>query len=56
MPRLRGSRSTVLHSFTGADGASPLAAVIGDADGHLYGTTTIGGNQAGGGVYRISGQ
>jgi uncharacterized repeat protein (TIGR03803 family) len=36
---------TVLHGFTlGADGGSPLASVVLDAAGNLYGTTLIGGN------------
>jgi uncharacterized repeat protein (TIGR03803 family) len=33
---------TVLHSFAGADGDTPVAALI-DVGGTLYGTTTIGG-------------
>jgi uncharacterized repeat protein (TIGR03803 family) len=36
---------TVLHSFgKGKDGAFPLAGVIGDAQGNLYGTTRGGGD------------
>ena len=33
-------KETVLHSFTGADGANPRAGLILDAKGNLYGTTT----------------
>jgi uncharacterized repeat protein (TIGR03803 family) len=33
----------VLHRFTGADGAGPASALIADAAGNLYGTTTYGG-------------
>ncbi|MBZ5573191.1 MAG: hypothetical protein LAO09_15075 [Acidobacteriia bacterium] len=35
----------VLHSFEGTDGDSPLAGVIMDGQGNLYGTTAVGGNQ-----------
>lgn len=39
-------RETVLHSFTGKkDGAYPLAGVILDSDGNLYGTAPQGGNR-----------
>jgi uncharacterized repeat protein (TIGR03803 family) len=34
---------TVLHSFTGGDGAFPVGGLIRDKAGHLYGTTTGGG-------------
>jgi uncharacterized repeat protein (TIGR03803 family) len=38
-------KKTVLYSFTGfADGGQPVAGVIGDEAGNLYGTTPIGGS------------
>lgn len=41
----KGGKETVLYSFTGGrDGGNPLASVILDAAGNLYGTTDIGGD------------
>ncbi|HEV2380969.1 MAG TPA: choice-of-anchor tandem repeat GloVer-containing protein [Terriglobia bacterium] len=41
-------KETVLYKFTGgADGASPVAALILDAAGNLYGTAGEGGNKTG---------
>src|SRR5580698_401641 len=34
---------TVLHTFTGADGASPEGALVLDNAGNIYGTTVGGG-------------
>jgi uncharacterized repeat protein (TIGR03803 family) len=45
---------TVLHSFTGSpDGANPLAGLILDAGGNLYGTTDVGGAKAAGTVFEV---
>src|SRR5436190_2003791 len=44
---------TVLYSFTGgSDGAYPLAGLIADASGNLYGTTYLGGANGYGTVFK----
>jgi len=45
---------TVLHEFTGGDGASPYAGLIFDAGGNLYGTTTSGGASNDGTVFKLA--
>ena len=46
---------SVLYSFAGStDGASPIAALIIDKVGNLYGTTTAGGSTGNGTVFRMS--
>jgi uncharacterized repeat protein (TIGR03803 family) len=50
-----GSGYSVLMSFTGnSDGAAPEAALIEGSDGFLYGTTSGGGTNDNGVVFRIS--
>lgn len=52
----QGGGFVVLHAFqggTGADGNIPSAAPLVPGDGYLYGTTTSGGTNDGGTVYRI---
>src|ERR1700733_3137253 len=45
---------TVLYSFTGgADGAIPVAGLIRDAAGNLYGTTAAGGTSGYGVVFKL---
>jgi uncharacterized repeat protein (TIGR03803 family) len=45
---------TVLHRFHGFDGALPVAGVILDAKGNIYGTTTTGGAGGYGVVFQIT--
>ncbi|MGA8735804.1 MAG: choice-of-anchor tandem repeat GloVer-containing protein [Terriglobales bacterium] len=47
---------TVLHNFVGggSDGLSPVAGVVRDKNGNLYGTTEIGGTLDNGTVYKLS--
>ncbi len=46
---------TVLYKFTGAngDGKTPEAPLVLDAQGNLYGTTTVGGSYGFGTVYKV---
>ena len=41
---------TVLHTFSGPDGANPDGSLVQDAAGNLYGTTNSGGTYVDGGV------
>jgi uncharacterized repeat protein (TIGR03803 family) len=46
---------TVLHSFTGgADGSQPLAGLVPDAAGNLYGTASQGGTSGAGVVFKVT--
>ncbi len=45
---------TVIYSFQDANGAEPAAGLIQARNGYLYGTTTIGGNNANGTVFKIT--
>lgn len=46
---------TVLHAFHGGrDGSTPMAALIEDANGNLYGTTSAGGGYNAGIVFKIT--
>ncbi len=49
----RGWKETVLHTFTGKDGAVPAANLVLDQKGNLYGTTSRGGTNDAGVVFRI---
>ena len=48
-PTPSGYSETVIHDFAGApnDGGIPMAPLITDSSGNLYGTTKLGGNGAG---------
>lgn len=48
-------KETVLYSFAGGttDGANPVADLLIDADGNLYGTTVLGGTANGGTVFEL---
>jgi uncharacterized repeat protein (TIGR03803 family) len=45
---------TILHSFTGQDGAQPAASLIFDDKGNLYGTTAAGGEGGAGVVFELT--
>ena len=46
---------TVLYSFTGgSDGRKPVAGLIADGSGNLYGTTEFGGASGNGVVFKLS--
>ena len=44
---------TVLHTFTGPDGAAPAAALAWDSQHNIYGTTTLGGANGYGTVFKL---
>jgi uncharacterized repeat protein (TIGR03803 family) len=45
---------TVLYGPTGINGANPVAGVIADASGNLYGTTEFGGASGNGTVFKVT--
>ena len=45
---------TLLHTFTGKDGAQPFSTLIFDSAGNLYGTTYGGGSYLGGVVFKLA--
>jgi uncharacterized repeat protein (TIGR03803 family) len=50
-----GGTITALASFSGSDGAGPLAGLIMDSSGNLYGTTAYGGASRDGTVFELPG-
>jgi uncharacterized repeat protein (TIGR03803 family) len=54
-PPAHATTFTTLHSFTGADGANPVAGLVFDTKGALYGTTSAGGGPANSGtVFKLN--
>ena len=55
-PRSNGRwKETVLHSFTGADGANPVySSLLMDEKGNFYGVTSQGGAYGGGVVFKLT--
>lgn len=51
---MAASHYKVLHSFKGPDGANPMASLIFDAAGNLYGTAEGGGAFGGGTVFKLT--
>jgi len=49
----KGKGFRVKHTFTGADGGMPTAALIQDLAGNLYGTTSSGGDSGLGVVFKL---
>jgi uncharacterized repeat protein (TIGR03803 family) len=50
---LDGSGHRILHSFSGSDGFDGAGGLIEATDGHLYGTTSLGGANGAGAAFRI---
>jgi len=55
-PNAGGWTETVLHNFYASDGRSPLAGLVLDGAGNLYGTTFFGGAYGYGTVFELSPQ
>ena len=49
-----GQQDTVTHNFIGNDGEAPVAPLVSDLAGNLYGTTSAGGTYGVGTVFEIS--
>jgi len=52
--RARAQSYTVLYAFTGTDGLTPNAGLVQGTDGNFYGTTSAGGANGNGTVFRIT--
>jgi hypothetical protein len=54
-PQRNGTwKYTLLHTFTGQDGAAPVGNLTFGPDGKLYGTTSIGGTHGGDVVFQLT--
>ena len=54
-PSKNGWKESILHIFANSpDGARPVAGLVSDSQGHLYGTTHDGGNQGSGTIYEVT--
>jgi uncharacterized repeat protein (TIGR03803 family) len=53
-PPAHATTFTTLHSFSGADGANPVAGLVFGANGALYGTTGSGGPSNFGTVFKLN--
>jgi uncharacterized repeat protein (TIGR03803 family) len=51
-----GSTTKAVHQFLGGDGAKPVGDLILDADGNIYGTTSLGGPNDQGVVFKLTPQ
>jgi uncharacterized repeat protein (TIGR03803 family) len=50
---MAGATLSILHTFTGADGANPYSGLVRDSAGNLYGTTYFGGAFGNGVVFKL---
>lgn len=49
----QGQTITVLHAFSGADGANPTTGLLRDRNGNLYGSTGWGGTHGWGTIFKV---
>jgi uncharacterized repeat protein (TIGR03803 family) len=55
VPTASGWNANIIYNFTdGADGKFPIAGLVADRTGNLYGVTPIGGTGSGGVVFQLS--
>lgn len=54
MINIASPQYTVVHTFTGPDGAQPLSTMISDGQGNFYGTTYSGGAHNYGTVFKLN--